>query len=98
MALVTIPNYFFTLGGLVRVNLTYDDATNDVRAVQVWNEAAEPMTWRITDSRNRTDEYTVPAGTVGQVVNVQRNRFTYTINADGDRVEEFSVQFVGPAR
>lgn len=99
MALQTITDYFWTLGGLVRANLTFDDSTLDVRSVQVWNEATQPMSFTATDRTGNQQTFEVAPGTIGQTFAVQRNRYlfdfdaaegTYTLRAPT------ALQFNGP--
>ena len=100
MALVTLTDYVWTLGGKVRVNVTYDDANLDVRSATIWNEAQGATRFVVTRTSPpiRTEEFSVPGGTIGQTVNVQPNRYQFGRDAEtGDVFPlNFSLQVQAP--
>ncbi len=95
MAIRTIP-YINSAGGLVTINLRYDDATNTVSALVVSNASTGPVTLTVTDdvtgaviSRiwepGQTETVAVPG--------VYRFDVTDTLNL----AARFSTVFTGPA-
>jgi hypothetical protein len=100
MALRTLTDALWTEGGKVRGNLTYDDATRDVRSVQVWNEMTSPASIHVETTTNpfRSNDYQIPAGANGLVLNVPTNRYTYRVDPDDatNLLPNFIFSYTGP--
>lgn len=103
MAIVTMPNTS-VLDGAVKVDIQYDNAGASpwpVVAVVVGNTTQYTADFIITRYRangsiQNEDTRSLPPNTPhGTVVAVPGNRYTYSRNADGDLVQDFSTQFTG---